>query len=517
MRMATTSAIGIYRHAPFAVGVTPNLGLVTNSMLENKAEIVANARALTDNYPPSPGVRAVGTYLASTRVGNGKERDGPTKLYSGDIAELLEFKRDLSDAERRRVQSYLALKYGLTLDRTGLGNAYTSGSGTSVYSDSGYWHSIIGLGRDELTTLDQRVSRSTQKIGTGDLWVQQGDSPLTIATSADFTSANPGGRQELGAGQYLVLGDNDGALNALSASAMGRNNNRLPRVWRAQTTGVGSVFLGLDATTLRGFDSSYPRYLFVESGAGADGSFPADRTHAYALSNTLTDLTGYWVPVAVGAPLAVNIPSDGAYLSYGVRSVPILALTVQSRGDVGTFRFSGNRGFVASSVTTTAEMQPRSTPGQWLSDGGDHLVINVTMPTATGWSLEAASCIDRRAAASDNPSGNPSGAVLGRVSESNQFTIPASQLPPAADLHCALVARYDSGSTLKTVSGRVFIDNGAGGGVANDGHINGAETGRSGAALSLTNCGSGSTTIYAYTSSSGDGRYSLKVPPTVTD
>ena len=436
------------------------------------------------------------------------------------IPEFLSFKRPLSDAELARAHSYLALKYGLTLGGLTLDAAqqpYVSGAATPVTVWDGatdYRYRVFGLGRDSVTTLDQRVSRSTQKIGTGDLWVQQGDSPLTIATSADFTSANPGSRTELGAGQYLVLGDNNGALDALSASAMGRDNNRLPRVWRAQTTGVGSVFLGLDAaTTLPDSDSRYPRYpryLFVESGAGADGSFPADRTHAYALSN----LGGYWVPVAVGAPLAVNIPNDGAYLSYGVRPVPILALTVQSRGDVGTFRFSGNRGFVASSVTTAAEMQPRSTPGQWLSDGNDNLVITVTMPSAAGWSLETASCIDRRAAASDNPSGNPSGAVLGRVSESNQFTIPASQLPPAADLHCALVVRYDSGSTLKTVSGRVFVDNGAGSGVANDGKINGAETGRSGAALSLTNCGSGGTTIYAYTSSSGDGRYSLKVPPT---
>ncbi len=508
--------------APFAVGVS-NLGLVTNSESSDTATIVVNAKTLNDENPPSPGIRTTTTGLSSTRIGISM-RSYETHLH-GDIPEFLEFKRDLDATQRTRVQSYLALKYGLTLDRDGLaGNAYTSGGDKAVYSDSGYWHSIIGLGRDELTTLDQRVSRSTQKIGpergTNGLPTFQlvkGDSPLTIATSADFTSANPGGRQELGDGQYLVLGDNDGALDALSASAMGRNNNRLPRVWRAQTTGVGSVFLGLDAaTTLPDSDSRYPRYpryLFVESGAGADGSFPADRTHAYALSN----LGGYWVPVAVGAPLAVNIPNDGAYLSYGVRPVPILALTVQSRGGTGEFRFSGNRGFVASSVTTTAEMQPRSTPGQWLSDGGD-LVINVTMPTATGWSLEAASCIDRRAAASDNPSGNPSGAVLGRVSAGNQFTIPASQLPPAADLHCALVARYDSGSTLKTVSGRVFVDNGVGGGgVANDGKINGAETGRSGAALSLTNCGSGGTTIYAYTSSSGDGRYSLKVPPTVTN
>ncbi len=504
-------------YAPFAVG-TPNLGLVTNSMLENKAEIVANARALTDNYPPSPGVRAVGTYLASTRVGNGKERDGPTKLYSGDIAELLEFKRDLSDAERRRVQSYLALKYGLTLDRTGLGNAYTSGSGTSVYSDSNHWNSIIGLGRDSVTGLDQRVSRSMQKIGTGDLWVAPGDSPLTIATSADFTSANGNHRpaENLPLGQYLVLGDNNGALTALNANAMGRNNNRLLRVWRARNTGVGPVFLGLEKENVN-FTNTGWRRLFVESGAGADGSFPASRTSTYVLSNTLPGLTGYWVPVAAnGAALAVDIP-DGAYLSYGTLAEPQLSLSVQSRGGTGTFGFSGDNGSIASSAITEVEMQPAlaSPATQTLSAPDVNIVITVAMPATTGWRLESGSCIDRRAAVSDNPSGNPSGAVLGGVSAGNQFTIPASQLPPAADLHCALVARYDSGSTLKTVSGRVFIDNGVGGGgVANDGRINGAETGRSGAALSLTNCGSGSTTIYAYTSSSGDGRYSLKVPPT---
>ncbi len=494
---------------PFAFD-TANVGLVTNSVMADKAEIVVNARALTDLMPPSPGITAKGIYLDATYVGSQES----CCWYNGDIAELLEFKRHLDPTQRTRVQSYLALKYGLTLDRTGLGNAYTSGSGTSVYSDSNHWNSIIGLGRDGVTGLDQRVSRSMQKIGTGDLWVAPGDSPLTIATSADFTSANGNHRpaENLPLGQYLVLGDNNGALTALNANAMGRNNNRLLRVWRARNTGVGPVFLGLEKENVN-FTNTGWRRLFVESGAGADGSFPASRTSTYVLSNTLPGLTGYWVPVAAnGAALAVNIP-DGAYLSYGTLAEPQLSLTVQSRGGTGTFGFSGTNGFVASSATTRAEMQPvaASPATQTLSAPDVDIVITVTMPAATGWRLEAASCIDRRAAIS----GNPSGAVLGRVSASDKFTIPAAQAKASADLHCALVARYDSGSTLKTVSGRVFVDNGVGGGgVANDGKINGAETGRSGAALSLTNCGSGSTTIYAYTSSSGDGRYSLKVPPT---
>ncbi len=521
----TTAANRNHSTAPFAMGVA-SLGLVTNSVVARTAEIIANAKKLDDVEPESPGLPITGNFLDTTRVGSMRTKsdnaEQPPYWHHGDIPELLEFKRNLDATQRTRVQSYLALKYGLTLDRDGLaGNAYTSGGDKAVYSDSGYWHSIIGIGRDSVTTLDQRVSRSTQKIGpergTNGLPIFQlvkGDSPLTIATSAEFTSANGGTRRQLDPGQYLVLGDNDGALTALSASAMGRNHNRLPRVWRAQNTrGVGPVFLGLEAAKVNFTDIGRYR-LFVESGAGADGSFPASRTSTYVLSNKLPGLTDYWVPVADGAALAVNIP-DGAYLSYGTLAEPQLSLSVQSRGGTGTFGFSGDNGSIASSAITRAEMQPvAADPAtQTLSAPDVNIVITVTMPAA-GWRLESGSCIDRRAAIS----GNPSGAVLGRVSASDKFTIPAAQAKASADLHCALIARYDLGSTLKTVSGRVFVDNGVGGGgVANDGHINGGETGRSGAALSLTNCGSGSTTIYAYTSSSGDGSYSLKVPPTVTN
>ncbi len=499
--------------APFPEGVS-NLGLVTNSVETSIVENVVNARTLPKLEESKPGIRITGTFLDTTRIAHGDYRLKTGELegrypsvypYKGDIPEFLEFKRNLTPTQRTRVQSYLALKYGLTLDRTGLGNAYTSGSGTSVYSDGAYWNSIIGIGRDGVTGLDQRVSRSTQKIGTGTTWVAPGDSPLTIATSADFTSANPGTRHPLANGQYLVLGDNDGALTLDSAT------KRIGRVWRAQNTGVHSVFLGLAAATLRGFDPRYPRYLFVESGAGADGSFPVGRTSTYVLSNTLSGLADYWVPVADGAALAVNIP-NGAFLSYGTLAEPQLSLTVQSRGGVDRFSFSGTNGFVASSATTEVEMQPvvASPAMQTLSAPDADIVITVTTPAA-GWSLETASCIDRQAATS----GNPRGAVLGRVSAGNQFTIPAAQAKASADLHCTLVVRYDLGSTLNTISGRVFIDNGAGvGGAANDGHINGAEAGRSGAALRLTDCGA---TTHAFASGGGDGSYSLQVPRAVAN
>ncbi|WP_162522279.1 hypothetical protein, partial [Xylella fastidiosa] len=65
-----------------------------------------------------------------------------------------------------------------------------------------------------------------------------------------------------------------------------------------------------------------------------------------------------------------------------------------------------------------------------------------------------------------------------------------------------------------TVSGRVFLDNGTGGGVANDGILNGGETPLSGVPVRLTNCAAGAATVYASALTDGTGSYSFSVPTT---
>ena len=62
------------------------------------------------------------------------------------------------------------------------------------------------------------------------------------------------------------------------------------------------------------------------------------------------------------------------------------------------------------------------------------------------------------------------------------------------------------------VSGRIFLDSGAGSGVANDGIVNGAEPPQAGIAMSLSNC---SGTLYGSTLTDGTGNYFLSVPSSV--
>jgi uncharacterized repeat protein (TIGR01451 family) len=63
-------------------------------------------------------------------------------------------------------------------------------------------------------------------------------------------------------------------------------------------------------------------------------------------------------------------------------------------------------------------------------------------------------------------------------------------------------------TTGNRITGRVFADTGAGGGIANDGIPNGAETGIANVTVWLTNCGA---TTHATTASDGAGNYALLI------
>ncbi|NEQ45429.1 MAG: DUF4347 domain-containing protein [Leptolyngbya sp. SIOISBB] len=150
--------------------------------------------------------------------------------YDGQIAEILIFNDDLTDLERRKVETYLAIKYGTTL-----GTDYTSTAGTVIFDTDGvnnnYANDIFGIGIDNTSTLNQAQSRS---INT--------DSIVTI-----------GGASDLANGEFLIVGNDDGNANFAAASTNIPTDylQRLNRIWQAAETGeVGTVNVSFDLTGL---------------------------------------------------------------------------------------------------------------------------------------------------------------------------------------------------------------------------------------------------------------------------
>ena len=126
--------------------------------------------------------------------------------------------------------------------------------------------------------------------------------------------------------------------------------------------------------------------------------------------------------------------------------------------------------------------------------------VSITETSPAGWPVNpvSASCVDANAPGSGNPTG-PLGTLTGRV-----LNLPAANIVNGADITCTFTNTFGF-----SVTGRVFNDNGTGAGTANDGVINGGESGISGVAVKLSNC-TGTTLATATTDASGN--YALSVP-----
>ncbi|MBR3434759.1 MAG: T9SS type A sorting domain-containing protein [Bacteroidales bacterium] len=127
------------------------------------------------------------------------------------VAEVLYYAERLGNAALRKIQSSLAVRYGITLGPV----SYLDGAGRRVwdYADSGmYHHRVTGVGDDPATGLHQLRSRS-----------EMGGAVLTLQADS------------LEEGAYLIAGDNDAPLTFEQdgdVEVLGRN-------WKTQSTMKG--------------------------------------------------------------------------------------------------------------------------------------------------------------------------------------------------------------------------------------------------------------------------------------
>jgi len=175
------------------------------------------------------------------RIGKGSTEttDGQYPWY-GYITETIVFNEPLDDTDRNRVESYLALKYGITLTQTQDYSDCGSNTVWSASSNSGYGNDIAGLSLDTGTNcsdLDQRVSKSIDD-----------DAVITMSTDTDFSSANPGSRPQLSSssGSFLIWSNDDGG-NGWTDTGAPAGGQILERKWKVQKSGTpGSVNIQVD-------------------------------------------------------------------------------------------------------------------------------------------------------------------------------------------------------------------------------------------------------------------------------
>lgn len=173
--------------------------------------------------------------------------------YVGDILEIITYGARNSDTDRRRIESYLAIKYGMTLATNGTSVDYLDSAGNVTYNGgSGYNWNIAGIGRDDTAGLYQKQSKTENT--TQDLTIGLG----TIATTNNLNTGTINGNR-----RYLVWGNNNGTLATqtpvlvnLSSGIPGISTQvdltSIGRIWRVAETGgdVGTVTVSIPSAML---------------------------------------------------------------------------------------------------------------------------------------------------------------------------------------------------------------------------------------------------------------------------
>ena len=204
-------------------------------------------------------------------IGRHYDPNHPTskRFFDGDIAEIIVYnKHDLPQSERDKVESYLALKYGITLDMN-IGSTtnnfdYLSFDNTTVWpgtSDAGYqsYHNgIAGIGRDDESSLYQKQSRA--------------DGINTVLTVGLGTIAanNAANTNTLDDQDFFIWGHNDGSVNSVGAETSdvpATASERMARIWRVKNTGdVRNLELAFDLTGL-GYTMTQTNFQLIVSGS----------------------------------------------------------------------------------------------------------------------------------------------------------------------------------------------------------------------------------------------------------
>ncbi|MCB0188444.1 MAG: choice-of-anchor D domain-containing protein, partial [Caldilineaceae bacterium] len=310
-------------NAPYSGGNTTGTPLVHTTRFEHAsatgASIYVNGERLVNNA----AINDHNTGATSTAIGG----VGPNRAdwtFDGRIAEVAFYDTELTPTQRQQVETYLALKYGVTLDTTDndgtiVEGDYVAPDGTQVWdsaANSAYHNDVAGIGRDDAEALDQQKSKSVNS-----------DSVVTIDSGGPLAADK----------SYLLWGNNN-AATTLSANYDGGTNNRLARVWKVAETGtVGPVKLILPRSVAPGTGL---RSLLVHAGDPTFGT--VDRAYALTVSGgnyeVMVDFNDgdYFTFASTTAAPEIDVAPgsiDFGTVETGSTS-PAQAVTIQNLGDV---------------------------------------------------------------------------------------------------------------------------------------------------------------------------------------
>tara|TARA_R110001599_G_scaffold145336_2_gene327764 strand:+ start:23786 stop:30733 length:6948 start_codon:yes stop_codon:yes gene_type:complete len=234
-------------------------------------------------------------------IGNHSTPDNEAQ-FQGDIAEAIVFSSTLTGEERTRVETYLAIKYGITRTVASLPAAeqdYLAGDGGIIwdYDNQGttYHNDIAGIGRDDISCFSQLSSKS------------ENDDALVTMSVGSLPDDD----------SFIIWGNDNAAIeDETNREKPATINSRLNREWRVQETGtVGEVMLTFDLSTITGpgdvvgaNNLTQLRLLVDNDGNFNTGATLIEPSSTNAIDNTVT----FTVNFGTGQYFTLGSEEEGA-------------------------------------------------------------------------------------------------------------------------------------------------------------------------------------------------------------
>ncbi|OGS71597.1 MAG: hypothetical protein A3F91_00730 [Flavobacteria bacterium RIFCSPLOWO2_12_FULL_35_11] len=391
-----------------------NAGIINvrnDATVATKQELLYNSKFLSTSFINDIPFTNVGYIdeglIWGTPYWIGKNYGMPGNL-NGRVAEIMTFAQRVPDADRPKIETYLAIKYGITLGATQAEKNYVNSAGTIIWDiavNAVFNYNIAGIGRADNSDLNQKQSKSVND--TNEVTIGLG---LIAATN----SANVNEFKK--DGDFLVWGCDNGSYTGTStntvtiATGITTSLTRINRRWKiveskeALDGDVENVFVGIPLAAFSGFaktpDEEYVLIVSeTENFTNADivdviplkpaglnlqtwYDFDGTKYFTFGKAPKLTEKSA--VNIATGDYLvgeyALNLNINAFTISAWVRGVTPSAdpRTIMAKGTKLQLRLNGTNNI---EVMVDNDITPRFTSNMILNDGKWH---NITFVYASG-------------------------------------------------------------------------------------------------------------------------------------
>lgn len=270
-----------------------------------------------------------------------QDRDYPyengNKVFDGDINEVLIYDYAVNIEERERIESYLAIKYGITLNHD-----YKFSNGQVIYTNDAYKYDIAGLATDGGWNLKQKVSSSINKS-------TYESSDVVIATILDFTSSNSLDRRtSLANGQALVWGKNN---EDKSSWIRDGDYMKTAERWKMQNTNnVSDVFIRINLKGYPDIPVGQKYKLIIDNNENLSDGYVA----IYSLKYITDDI--YTVESPVVFPNGVSFFTIGSDVEYDFGDAPISYNTLNNTN--GPRHIYNSEIYLGDTITIDSDGKP---------------------------------------------------------------------------------------------------------------------------------------------------------------